>query len=60
MIFEGPVIILAVTAMTVYHPGRVFGDLWMSAGQGVSYDKVNDGLLAQEDERKTDTAYSRA
>lgn len=35
MVFEGPAIILAVTAMTIFHPGRVFGDLWVSAGKGV-------------------------
>ncbi|KAF2474322.1 RTA1-domain-containing protein [Lindgomyces ingoldianus] len=35
MIFEGPMIILAVTAMTGLHPGRVFDDLWVPAGKGV-------------------------
>lgn len=34
MVFEGPLIILAVTGMTVYHPGRVFGELWWPAGRG--------------------------
>ena len=43
MIFEGPMIILAVTAMTVFHPGRIFGDLWVPAGQGVgSMGKAGD------------------
>jgi hypothetical protein len=36
MIFEGPMIILAVAALTVFHPGRVFGDLWVPAGKGVT------------------------
>jgi hypothetical protein len=36
MIFEGPLVILAVGAMTAFHPGRVFGaDLWIAAGKGV-------------------------
>lgn len=35
MIFEGPMIIIAITAITVFHPGRVFGDLWVPAGKGV-------------------------
>ena len=34
MIFEGPMIIIAVTALTVFHPGRVFGGLWKASGQG--------------------------
>ncbi|KAF1942037.1 RTA1-domain-containing protein [Clathrospora elynae] len=35
MIFEGPMIILAVAAMTAFHPGRIFGDLWGPAGNGI-------------------------
>ncbi|KAF1998928.1 RTA1-domain-containing protein [Amniculicola lignicola CBS 123094] len=35
MIFEGPLIILAVASMTVFHPGRIFGNLWVPAGKGV-------------------------
>jgi hypothetical protein len=35
MVFEGPLIILAVAGMTIFHPGRVFGELWVPAGQGV-------------------------
>ncbi|KAF2651402.1 RTA1-domain-containing protein [Lophiostoma macrostomum CBS 122681] len=61
MIFEGPMIILAVTAMTIFHPGRVFGDLWAPAGQGIRYDKVNAGSSAHKDELKglqADTTYS--
>lgn len=34
MIFEGPMIIIAVAAMTIYHPGRVFDNLWAAAGRG--------------------------
>lgn len=33
MIFEGPMIILAVAAMTVWHPRRVFGEFWGIAGK---------------------------
>ncbi|KAI8905399.1 putative RTA1 domain protein [Powellomyces hirtus] len=32
MIFEGPMILLAVAVMTVCHPGRVFGGSWDAAG----------------------------
>lgn len=28
-------IIGAVALLTIFHPGRVFGDLWVPAGQGV-------------------------
>jgi hypothetical protein len=43
MIFEGPLIILAITAITLFHPGRVFGDLWVPAGKGVkSMGKLAD------------------
>jgi hypothetical protein len=43
MIFEGPLIILAITAITFFHPGRVFGDLWVPAGKGVkSMGKLAD------------------
>ncbi|KAF6233173.1 hypothetical protein HO173_008717 [Letharia columbiana] len=34
MIFEGPMIIIAVTALTVFHPGGVFGNLWKTSGHG--------------------------
>jgi len=34
MVFKGPMIFFAVAALTVFHPGRVFGDLWVSAGKG--------------------------
>ncbi|OAL51210.1 RTA1-domain-containing protein [Pyrenochaeta sp. DS3sAY3a] len=44
MIFEGPMIILAVTAMTLFHPGRVFGNLWVPAGQGVR----SEGKLTED------------
>jgi len=35
MVSEGPMIVLAVAALTVFHPGRVFSDLWIPAGKGV-------------------------
>jgi hypothetical protein len=35
MIFEGPMIIIAVALITWFHPGRVFRDLWVPAGQGL-------------------------
>lgn len=35
MIFEGPMIILALIGMTIFHPGRIFDDLWVSAGKGL-------------------------
>lgn len=34
MIFEGPMIIIAVTVLTVFHPGGVFGNLWKASGHG--------------------------
>jgi hypothetical protein len=53
MIFEGPFIIIALVAMTVFHPGRVFNDLWVPAGKGMrsngrelkspSTTELNDG-----------------
>ncbi|KAF1957466.1 RTA1-domain-containing protein [Byssothecium circinans] len=42
MIFEGPLIIGAVSAMTVYHPGRVFDKLWDAAGKGIRAMKLED------------------
>jgi hypothetical protein len=53
MVFEGPFIITALVAMTVFHPGRVFSDLWVPAGKGMrtngrefkspSTTELNDG-----------------
>lgn len=35
MILEGPMIVLAVLAMTLWHPGRVMGDFWrLDLGMG--------------------------
>jgi hypothetical protein len=46
MLFEGPMIICAVTAMTIFHPGRVFDQLWDAAGKGVRSMKEDDeGVL---------------
>ncbi|KAH8725241.1 RTA1 like protein-domain-containing protein [Phaeosphaeriaceae sp. PMI808] len=62
MIFEGPMIIAAVTALTVLHPGRVFGSLWVPAGKGVT----SIGKLAEDHESsapltdmRRNTAYQR-
>jgi hypothetical protein len=35
-------IIIAVLAMTIYHPGRVFDNLWAAAGRG------DRGVMAKE------------
>ncbi|KAF3038074.1 hypothetical protein E8E12_001230 [Didymella heteroderae] len=46
MVFEGPMVIIAVAGLTWFHPGRVFGNLWGPAGRGerTSGGKVgNDG-----------------
>lgn len=69
MIFEGPLIILAVTAMTVFHPGRIFGDLWVPAGlgvrssKGIDIDEDSTVRLTEPQEWKSpptgDTAYHR-
>ncbi|KAF2638969.1 RTA1-domain-containing protein [Massarina eburnea CBS 473.64] len=51
MIFEGPMIIGAVSAMTVMHPGRVFDKLWDAAGKGIREMKLEDSesyLLSTE------------
>jgi len=63
MIFEGPMIILAATLLTVYHPGRIFGDLWIAAGKGYRHMKHNDTgsseRLTETPEWKTNTSYER-
>jgi len=44
IIFEGPMIFFAVAALTVFPPGRVFGDLWVPAGKGArSMGKLGEG-----------------
>jgi hypothetical protein len=63
MIFEGPMIILAIAAITVFHPTRVFGDLWAPAGKGVrSMGKLADdresSVQLSENEWNS-TAYQR-
>jgi len=45
MVFEGPMIVLAVAALTVFHPGRVFSDLWIPADKGVR----STGELTRDD-----------
>ncbi|KAL5382770.1 hypothetical protein DPSP01_006329 [Paraphaeosphaeria sporulosa] len=42
MIFEGPMIIVAVMMMTAFHPGRIFDDLWIPAGKGYRFFKHGD------------------
>lgn len=32
MIFEGPMIIIAVAALTLFHPGTSFNGMWTAAG----------------------------
>ncbi|KAF1851095.1 RTA1-domain-containing protein [Cucurbitaria berberidis CBS 394.84] len=60
MIFEGPLIILAVSAMTVFHPGRIFGDLWVPAGKGVrSMNKPTEDSVHLTEAEWNDTAYQR-
>lgn len=63
MIFEGPMIILAVSAMTFFHPGRIFGDLWAPAGKGViSMSKLTDDQASSVHLTESDwsnTAYQR-
>lgn len=43
MIFEGPMIIVAVALITYHHPGRVFGDLWVSAKREEQVAKLMPG-----------------
>ena len=40
MIFEGPMIIIAVALITWFHPGRVFNELWVPAGLGIQSHKT--------------------
>jgi len=35
MVFEGPIVVLTIAALTVFHSGRVFSDLWTPAGKDV-------------------------
>ena len=42
MIFEGPFIIIAVLLMTIFHPGRVFDNLWIAAGKGYRFRRQGD------------------
>ncbi len=57
MIFEGPMIIIAVVALTMFHPGRVFGGLWKASGQGNKgaprYSKSGAYVLDGDDEELT-------
>lgn len=42
MIFEGPMIIIAVMMMSAFHPGRIFDDLWVAAGKGFRLTRNGD------------------
>ena len=58
MIFEGPMIIIAVTALTIFHPGRVFDGLWKASGQGhkgaTKYSKNGTFMLDGDHEELTE------
>ncbi|OCL04568.1 RTA1-domain-containing protein [Glonium stellatum] len=51
MIFEGPMIIIAVALLTWYHPGRVFHELWVPAGLGVRAHKLGQDSTVELSER---------
>lgn len=57
MIFEGPMIIIAVTALTLFHPGMVFSGLWKASGQGnkgtIKYSKNGAYMLDGDNEELT-------
>jgi len=63
MIFEGPMIIITVAAITVFHPGRVFGDFWIPAGKGVTSKaklaEESDASVVLNNAEWTNTAYHR-
>jgi hypothetical protein len=64
MVFEGPMIILAVAALTVLHPGRVFADLWVPAGKGVTSmgklaENQGSSVHLTEQQEWNSTAYQR-
>ena len=54
MVFEGPMVILAVASLTWFHPGRVFGDLWGPAGRG---DRTHGKLADEGSEVSLTTSY---
>lgn len=57
MVFEGPMMIIAVTALTIFHPGRVFDGLWKASGQGrkgvANYTKDGAYMLGDDHEELT-------
>ncbi|KAJ4353088.1 hypothetical protein N0V95_003683 [Ascochyta clinopodiicola] len=55
MLLEGPLIILAVAGMTVFHPGRVFGELWGPAGKG---ERTLSKLTEEGSQVRLSTSYS--
>ncbi|KAF3049685.1 hypothetical protein E8E11_010144 [Didymella keratinophila] len=54
MVFEGPMIILAVGGLTWFHPGRVFEDLWGPAGRG---ERTHGKLAGESSEMSLATSY---
>lgn len=42
MILEGPMIILAVLSLTIFHPGLVFHETWGAAAWSLRSKKSND------------------
>ena len=65
MVFEGPMIIVAVTLLTVLHPGRVFKGLWDRAGQagqgiGRNWTSTRTGkFMVDEEYRELDVRSER-
>lgn len=47
-------IILAVLALTIFHPGRVFDGLWKLSGQGKTRDVgyAKNGALMDDDQEE--------
>ena len=48
MILEGPMIFLAISAVTILHPGYAFGGQWADAGWSVRGRKAVSGVDGQE------------
>jgi len=54
MVLEGPMIILAVLALTVSHTGRVFDGLWKLSGQGKrgNFGYTQNGALMDDEQEE--------
>ena len=54
MVLKGPMIVLAVVALPVFRPDRVFSDLWTPAGKGfrsmgkLTHDNASTDHLAEQ------------